>query len=55
MSAEGTDVHTLDESLDVSGVPSWAPDGKWIVVVANREEGPRLFKVPVEGGDTRFS
>jgi serine/threonine protein kinase len=50
MSAEGTAVRTLANSLDVSGVPSWAPSGKWIAVIADEGDGPRLFKVPVEGG-----
>lgn len=50
MTAEGTGAHMLAESLDVSGVPSWAPDGEWIVVTAEKEQEPRLFKVPVQGG-----
>lgn len=50
MSAGGTGVHTLSESLDASGVPCWSPDAKWIAVIADAGEGPRLFKVPVEGG-----
>jgi Tol biopolymer transport system component len=50
MNADGTGVHTLAESLDVIGVPSWSPDGKWIVVTGEQSQEPRLFKVPVEGG-----
>jgi Tol biopolymer transport system component len=50
MTAEGTAARTLGESLDVSGVPSWAADGKWIAVIAETADGPRLFKVPANGG-----
>jgi Tol biopolymer transport system component len=50
MTAEGTSARTLGGSLDVSGVPSWSPDGKWIVVISETPNGPRLFKVPVDKG-----
>ena len=50
MNGDGTDVRTLAESLNVSGVPSWSPDARSIVVAANQGSGPRLFKVPVDGG-----
>jgi Tol biopolymer transport system component len=50
MNVDGTGVRTLGQSLDVIGVPSWSPDGRWIAVVANTTGGPRLFKVPVDGG-----
>ncbi|MEP6783981.1 MAG: DNA-binding protein [Acidobacteriota bacterium] len=50
MTANGTGVRTLAETLDVSGVPSWSPDGRWIVVTADQGQGPSLFKVPMDGG-----
>ena len=50
MNVDGTGVRTVGGSLDVTGVPSWSSDGKWIAVVANTAHGPRLFKVPVDGG-----
>jgi len=50
MSASGAGPRALTESLDVSGSPSWAPDGKWIAVAANDGAGVRLFKIPVDGG-----
>ena len=50
MTAEGTGARTLGESLDASGTPSWAPDGKWIAVIADNGQGPRVFKLPAGGG-----
>jgi WD40 repeat protein len=51
MNANGTNARTLAaDSFDVRGAASWSPDGKWVAVAANRGEGTRLFKIPVDGG-----
>jgi serine/threonine protein kinase/Tol biopolymer transport system component len=50
MASDGTDVHRAAESLEVRGVPSWSPDGKWIAVAASEGKANPLFKVPVDGG-----
>jgi Tol biopolymer transport system component/predicted Ser/Thr protein kinase len=50
MTSNGTDVRALAESLDVRSAASWSPDGKWVTVAADEGSGPRIFKVPVEGG-----
>ena len=51
MNANGTNVRTVAaDSFDVRGAASWSPDGKWVAVAANRGEGTRLFKIPVDGG-----
>ena len=50
MSADGTNIRALTESLDVQGAASWSPDGKWVAVAGNQGEGTRVFKVPVDGG-----
>jgi serine/threonine protein kinase/Tol biopolymer transport system component len=50
MRSDGTEARPIAESLDVSDVPSWSPDGKWIAVVAREEKAHPLFKVPVDGG-----
>jgi Tol biopolymer transport system component len=50
MGAEGTNVRTLVESLDVNAGASWSPDGKWIVVSAGREAESEVLKVSAEGG-----
>ena len=51
MSANGTSLKALAPSLDVRGGASWSPDGKWIAVAADRSDGTKLFKVPVNGGE----
>ena len=50
MNANGTNARRLADPLDVRGAASWSPDGKWVAIAANRGEGTRLFKVPVDGG-----
>ncbi len=50
MNADGTDVRTVGAPLNVTGVPSWSPDGRSIVVAAYTEQGSRVFKVPMDGG-----
>ena len=50
MSTNGTGSRALTGSLDVSGPPSWSPDGRWVAIAANDGAGVRLFKVPVDGG-----
>ena len=50
MDADGTEVRVLAPSLDIRGTPSWSPDGKWIAVAAIQQDGSRLFKVPIDGG-----
>jgi Tol biopolymer transport system component len=51
MNANGTNVRTLAAgAFDVRGAASWSHDGKWVAVAANRGEGTRLFKIPVDGG-----
>jgi Tol biopolymer transport system component len=49
MSAEGSGVRRLAESLDVRGTPSWSPDGLSITVGAVSGRDRRLFKVPADG------
>jgi len=48
--ADGTNARPVAEALDVRGSASWSPDGKWIAVTARQGDGPRLFKVPTDGG-----
>jgi serine/threonine protein kinase len=50
MNADGTEVRALAPSLDLRGTPWWSPDGKWIAVAAIQQDGSRLFKVPIDGG-----
>jgi len=48
-SADGTATRVLGDSLEVSGAPSWSPDGKWIAAGVEDEKGVRLFKIPLDG------
>jgi serine/threonine protein kinase/Tol biopolymer transport system component len=50
MNANGTNIRTLVDSLDVRGAASWSPDGKWVAFAGNQGEGTRLFKIPLDGG-----
>jgi Tol biopolymer transport system component len=50
MDAGGVSIRALAQNLDVRGTASWSPNGKWVAVAANTEEGSRVFKVPVDGG-----
>jgi len=50
LSAEGGDLRSLAESIDVRGSLSWSPDGKWIVAGGIDDRGPGLFKIPLDHG-----
>jgi Tol biopolymer transport system component len=55
MAADGTNVRTLTEAIDVQGPggvgpADWSPDGAWIVVGGSNAQGAGLFKIPVDGG-----
>jgi Tol biopolymer transport system component len=55
MSADGTNSRTLAASIDIrgavgQGTADWSPDGAWIVTGGSDQQGPGLFKIPIEGG-----
>ena len=50
VTANGTELRTLAESLDVRSTASWSPDAKWVAVAGDEGNGPRIFKVPLDGG-----
>jgi serine/threonine protein kinase len=55
MSADGTNSRTIAASVAIRGVAGqctvdWSPDGAWIVSGGSDEQGPGLFKIPVDGG-----
>jgi Tol biopolymer transport system component len=55
MSADGTNSRTLAASIEIQGVAGqgaadWSPDGSRIVAAGRDEQGPGLFKIPVDGG-----
>ncbi len=45
LSADGGDLRSLAEAIDIRGSVSWSPDGKWIVAGGIDDRGPGLFKV----------
>jgi Tol biopolymer transport system component len=50
MSADGTDLRGLADSIDVEGTADWSPDGASIVTGGSNAQGAALFKIPVDGG-----
>jgi Tol biopolymer transport system component len=49
MQADGTNARIVAHSLDLRGVPTWAPDGQSITTAADDHGVPHLFRVPVDG------
>jgi len=50
MTAEGTGIRPLAESLDVRDAVSWSPDGKSVVASVDEGLGGRIYRIPVDGG-----
>ena len=50
MQADGSNVRTLADSLELQGAPAWAPDGKFIFSAVQDHGVPQLYRVPVNGG-----
>ena len=48
MQADGTNLRTLTDSLDLKGAPAWTPDGQSIISAATDHGVPHLFRVPVD-------
>jgi len=50
LDADGGNLRSLSDTIDVLGAASWSPDGRWLVVGGSDAEGSGLFKIPVGGG-----
>jgi serine/threonine protein kinase len=50
VSADGAEVRSLVDEIDIQGAADWSPDARWIVAGGIDARGPGLFKIPVEGG-----
>ena len=50
LSADGTGIQSIADSINVQGVNCWSSDGKWIVAGGTDARGSGLFKIPVDGG-----
>jgi Tol biopolymer transport system component len=48
LSADGGDLQSLAEPIDIDGSVCWSPDGKWIVAGGFDDRGPGLFKIPLD-------
>jgi TolB protein len=49
MNADGSDLRTLAQHLEVEGAPAWSPGGDAIIIAAEQGQDTRLFKVPLGG------
>jgi TolB protein len=45
MKADGTDIRKLTDSRGFNGIPSWSPDGRWLVYEADRGDYPRSMGI----------
>jgi hypothetical protein len=50
LSADGGDLQSLAEPIDIDGSVCWSPDGKWIIAGGLDDRGPGLFKIPLDHG-----
>jgi Tol biopolymer transport system component len=50
LSADGTGIQLIADSINIQGVNCWSSDGKWIVTGGLDRSGTGIFKIPVEGG-----
>jgi Tol biopolymer transport system component len=49
LSADGAELRSLAETVDVRGAASWSPDGEWLVAGGSKAGVPGLFKIPLDG------
>ena len=50
MQSDGTNAHSVSNSLDLQGAPAWTPDSRSITSAANDHGTPHLFRIPANGG-----
>jgi Tol biopolymer transport system component len=50
LAADGGDLQSLAESINMTKSVCWSPDGKWIVAGGIDDRGPGLFKIPLDRG-----
>jgi serine/threonine protein kinase/Tol biopolymer transport system component len=50
LSADGGDLRSLAEPIDIRGSVCWSPDGKWIIAGGIDDRGLGLFKIPLDQG-----
>ena len=50
LSADGGDLQSLAEAINIQKSVCWSPDGKWIIAGGIDDRGPGLFKIPLDHG-----
>src|SRR5438094_309132 len=50
LSADGSDLQSLAEPVDIRGSVCWSSDGKWLIAGGIDDRGPGLFKIPLDRG-----
>jgi Tol biopolymer transport system component len=50
MTADGTEIRALAESMNVVDAVSWSPDGKSVVASIDEGMGGRIYRIPADGG-----
>jgi len=50
LSADGGDLQSLAEPINIQKSVCWSPDGQWIVAGGIDDRGPGLFKIPLDRG-----
>src|SRR5262249_47284108 len=50
LATDGSEMHSLADSIDVRGTASWSPDGQWIITGGYDAAGPGLFRVAAADG-----
>jgi serine/threonine protein kinase/Tol biopolymer transport system component len=50
LSADGAELQSIADTIDIQGNGCWSPDAKWFVASGSNATGLGLFKIPLEGG-----
>ena len=48
--ADGTNLRSVGEGLDIQGGAAWSPDGRFLLAGGSDAKGLGLFRIPVDGG-----
>ncbi len=51
MNLDGSDLRKLTTSPAADYSPAWMPDGKSILFISTRKDGPQVWRLPIDGGE----
>ncbi len=51
INVDGTGLHRLTTNPATDNTPRWSPDGKTILFVSTRKDGPQAWVIPADGGE----